>query len=731
MFGIRTRLLAFGAVTWIIVFGIYGIYTYWEKTAQMEKYALSMASAISTQIMADREIYATAVVERASKAGLQVRGSYLDSGDAIPEHITYVGEPGDSPGSTDLFSIALISKKPINEANMARDTFQFEALNVFTSGADTKYYRFEDYNDQFSIRYIVPDFATSTSCVNCHNRYNRHPEAVEKDYKLGSILGALEVVVPLGDVQTTVAMELKRSLVYGLAVILIMGVLGFGVLSYSISTPVQNLIEAVRAFSKGDLTREVSTEGSGELRILAKESSEAISSIEEIIKSIRSKSEESIEISEAVTEMCRDFVESAYKQGTALHTVTSGMENINVSTSDLGKGTGALTSAAERGIITANELGAGISEVVGNIDIITSDLNDTSQKSEDLIISSDEIGEGIEGLTISSSSLSTQFQEAESVFDEVEGKLSESAELSADLIEGVKDSAAAVEKTREGISRTREMSSEASKVITGLTERVMEIGRILDIIRTVSEETNLLALNAAIIATRSGRYGKSFSVVAGEITELAERTSNSTKEVTKIIDLVQAESRKAASSMEKELISVDENTAASAEAQAALAKLAQSAQSGKEKIDDISTLASKVNKETRSVSTALIKLDESAIGIHARFKEQAREYGLMNEVVSRTRELSTRLKESAKVQVNTNQDIILTVEDLNRMVAHINEAVHSQSLVLTRILLNVEAARGLSTKNIDKAKDTEEALERLALTNRLLQENIGRFRLKS
>ena len=114
------------------------------------------------------------------------------------------------------------------------------------------------------------------------------------------------------------------------------------------------------------------------------------------------------------------------------------------------------------------------------------------------------------------------------------------------MIEGVKGSVAAVEKTKAGIFRTREISTEASRVITNLSERVMEIGRILDIIRTVSEETNLLALNAAIIATKSGRYGKSFSVVAGEITELAERTSTSTKEVTKIIDLVQAESQKAA-----------------------------------------------------------------------------------------------------------------------------------------------------------------------------------------
>ena len=56
----------------------------------------------------------------------------MDSGDAIPEHITYVGESEVAPGSTEPFTVALISNKPINEANRAKDTFQFEALNVFS-----------------------------------------------------------------------------------------------------------------------------------------------------------------------------------------------------------------------------------------------------------------------------------------------------------------------------------------------------------------------------------------------------------------------------------------------------------------------------------------------------------------------------------------------------------------------------------------------------------------------
>ena len=727
MFGIRTRLLAFGAFTWIVVFGIYGIYTYWEKTAQMENYGLTMASALSSQIMADREIYASAVVERAQEAGLEVGGS---SGGAIPEHLTYSRDPS-APDSTDSFFVTLVSNNPLNESNRAKDTFQFEALNVFSSGADTRYYRFEDYQDDYSIRYMVPDFATSTACVNCHNKFNRHPDAVVKDYKLGSIIGALEVVVPLGDIRITMAAELRRSLIYGFAVISIMGVLGFGVLSYAVSTPAQNLIEAARSFSEGDLTKEVMIEGTGEFRTLARETSEAIKNIEAIIKAIGSKSEESIKATEGITEMCRDYVEGAYKQSTALHTVTSGMENINVSTSEIGKGTGALTAAVERGISMSNELGEAFSEMTENVDIITTDLTEASQRGVDLNASSRDFIGDIEGLAATFSSLSGFFHETVVALDEVEKKTLETSEFSGGLIEEVKGSMVAVEKTIKGIGRTKEISVEASRVISGLSERVIEIGRIMDVIRAVSEETNLLALNAAIIATKSGQYGKSLSVVAGEITELAERTSTSTKEVSKVIDQLEADSRKAVDGMEKELESIEEDLASSIAAGDGLRRLSLRVESSKERVDEVSALASRVVRETRSPSAVVYKLDETASGLLARGREQTREFGITDDLLTRLKEVSFKIKESVKEQVNANKEIGLTAEDLNRMASHINEAVHSQSLVLTRILLNVEAARGLSVKNIEKARDTEEALERLVQINSMLRANLDKFKLKS
>jgi methyl-accepting chemotaxis protein len=113
-----------------------------------------------------------------------------------------------------------------------------------------------------------------------------------------------------------------------------------------------------------------------------------------------------------------------------------------------------------------------------------------------------------------------------------------------------------VESTIGGIIRTKEITRDRRS--RNLSERIKEIGKILDVIRDVADETNLLALNAAIIAAQSGEHGKSFAVVANEIKDLAERTSSSAKEVSEIIGAVEVESDRAVKSMEKGYDSVEE-----------------------------------------------------------------------------------------------------------------------------------------------------------------------------
>jgi len=91
----------------------------------------------------------------------------------------------------------------------------------------------------------------------------------------------------------------------------------------------------------------------------------------------------------------------------------------------------------------------------------------------------------------------------------------------------------------ENIRSTVEATAE---MINRLGKRSQEIGQILKVIDEVTDQTSLLALNAAILAAQAGEHGKGFAVVAEEIRELAERTAASTKEIANVIAAVQQES---------------------------------------------------------------------------------------------------------------------------------------------------------------------------------------------
>ena len=110
------------------------------------------------------------------------------------------------------------------------------------------------------------------------------------------------------------------------------------------------------------------------------------------------------------------------------------------------------------------------------------------------------------------------------------------------------------------ISGIREVSDEVDKaagVVRQLQEESESIGTVLDVIRGIAEQTNLLALNAAIEAARAGEQGRGFAVVADEVRSLASRTQESTLEINQMIDGIQKGARNAVAAMESGCTHVD------------------------------------------------------------------------------------------------------------------------------------------------------------------------------
>ena len=125
------------------------------------------------------------------------------------------------------------------------------------------------------------------------------------------------------------------------------------------------------------------------------------------------------------------------------------------------------------------------------------------------------------------------------------------AEESERSVQIAKKGTDAVQKTIHGMDSIREQIQETSKRIKRLGESSQEIGDIVELINDIAEQTNILALNAAIQAAMAGEAGRGFAVVADEVTRLAERSSNATKQIEALVKTIQTDTNEAVISMEQ------------------------------------------------------------------------------------------------------------------------------------------------------------------------------------
>ena len=221
-----------------------------------------------------------------------------------------------------------------------------------------------------------------------------------------------------------------------------------------------------------------------------------------------------------------------------------------------------------------------IEELRGTIQMLASDVTTLSQVAAELQSTSKEQNENANIQLKESIYVSDAMTEMTASAREVATITGGAANAAHDADEAANNGKMVVSQTVESINALAEEVENTSSVITTLQSNSENIGSVLDVIRGVAEQTNLLALNAAIEAARAGEQGRGFAVVADEVRTLASRTQESTEEIQQIIHQLQSDSAHAVQAMEK----------GRSQAHASVAQAAKAGDSLKEITDAVTTI---------------------------------------------------------------------------------------------------------------------------------------------
>lgn len=200
----------------------------------------------------------------------------------------------------------------------------------------------------------------------------------------------------------------------------------------------------------------------------------------------------------------------------------------------------------------------------------------------------------VEEVTVSINQVADNTRETRNVSEQA-------AELS---IQGEKSARAAAEQ----MLGTAESVGLSMQLIERLSQRSNEISGIVKVIRDIAEQTNLLALNAAIEAARAGEQGRGFAVVADEVRKLAERTSTSTSEISGMIDAIQGEVARAVENLKSNNEQVAQGKSLAEEVAATLARINEGARVTMERINDISSAASEQGTASNDIARNVEKI---------------------------------------------------------------------------------------------------------------------------
>jgi len=285
-----------------------------------------------------------------------------------------------------------------------------------------------------------------------------------------------------------------------------------------------------------------------------------------------------------------------------------------------------VSQVVEQASASIQQISAAIQQIVGGTQGQAYQLNETLQITRDL-------SAAVQQIAANSQAAHTASQNA----SELAGK-----------------GAGEVEKAVRKMNKISDTVSESALVVKTLNERSEQIGEIVNVITSIADQTNLLALNAAIEAARAGEHGRGFAVVADEVRKLAEGSAKAAQQIGELIKQTQEETSKAVNSMVIGSKEVEEGVVVASQAQTALSEIVDTVNKTVRMVQEISTAAQQQSEGITQVVQSIDKVNNIAYQVSVAIQQ---------------------VSASTQQQMNTNEQVNANASRLAQLAEELRERI--------------------------------------------------------